>query len=192
MYMHLLQDPKFFRFLSACDDELAEQARRAGCAHCGGRLHRADYPRKPRGGPQEVEEETILRRSFCCEREGCRRRMTPGSLRFLGRRVYFSVVVVLISAMQQGKSSNRLRVLNEHIEISARTLRRWRCWWQSIFAQSGLWRWMRGRLRRPVAPGELPLALLEAFEGGTRSRLLALLHLMLPITVGSPAPVLAP
>ena len=28
------------------------QARQRGCLLCGGKLHRADYERKPRGGPQ--------------------------------------------------------------------------------------------------------------------------------------------
>ena len=192
MCPHLLQNSKFFRFLSACDDELAEQVRRAGCPYCGGRLHRADYPRKPRGGPQELESETVRRRSFCCEREGCRRRTTPGSLRFLGRRVYCSVAVVLIPAMQQGVRPVRCGILQERLGISARTLRRWRRWWQTIFARSGFWRGVRGLLRRPVAAGELPLALMDSFAGTMRSRLLALLRLLVPITVGSPDPVLAP
>ncbi|MCL2660562.1 MAG: hypothetical protein FWD64_08610 [Acidobacteriaceae bacterium] len=31
------------------DAEVAEETRVLGCPHCGGKLHRGDYPRKPRG-----------------------------------------------------------------------------------------------------------------------------------------------
>ena len=186
MYQPLLRDPRFFQFLSVCDDELAEEVRQGGCPLCGGRLHRADYPRKPRGGPQEMDSETVMRRSFCCDQ--CRRRQTPGSVRFLGRRVYFGVVVVLIETMRRGVSPARLTSLQEHVGISDRTLRRWRSWWQTTFAQSGFWRLIQGRLRHPIAASDLPLALLDCFSGNARSRLLALLRLLLPISVGSPDP----
>jgi hypothetical protein len=39
--------------LFSVDQDVAETARRQGCP-CGGRLHRADYPRKPRVGPQHT------------------------------------------------------------------------------------------------------------------------------------------
>ena len=191
MYRTFLHDPKFFRFLAACDEELAEEARRAGCPHCGGRLHRADYPRKPRGVPEQVEAGTVLRRSWCCEREGCRRRTTPASLRFLGRRVYSSVAVIVVGAMDRTRGA-AWRALIELLGVSERTLRRWRRWWQTTFAASGFWRGIRGLLREAVAAADLPLALMESFEGSARSRLLALLRLLVPITGGSPDPVLAP
>ena len=40
----------FWSFLLSIDKDLAECTRRKGCS-CGGRLHRANYPRAPRGGP---------------------------------------------------------------------------------------------------------------------------------------------
>jgi hypothetical protein len=132
-----------------------------------------------------MESETVMRRSFCCEK--CRRRTTPGSLLFLGRLVYFSVVVVLVETMRRGVSQDRLVSLQEHVGVSARTLRRWRRWWQTTFTQSGFWRLIRGRLRHPIAASDLPLALLDCFDGDARTRLLALLRLLLPISVGSPS-----
>src|SRR3989304_4273818 len=80
----------------------------AGWRRCGGRLHRAHYPRKPRGGPAELEPGQERRLSFCCAREGCRRRTTPPSLRFLGRRVYFGPVFVLVTTLCQGISPRRV------------------------------------------------------------------------------------
>ncbi|MCC5873384.1 MAG: hypothetical protein JJU22_13365, partial [Gammaproteobacteria bacterium] len=76
------------------DDDLAATARQQAC-RCGGALHRADYPRKPRGCPRRFREAFSWRHSFCCQR--CRGRNTPPSVRFLGRRVYLGLIVVLAS-----------------------------------------------------------------------------------------------
>ena len=46
----LLHDPKFLALLLRIDHDLAAR-RRADGGSCGGALHRADYPRKPRGCP---------------------------------------------------------------------------------------------------------------------------------------------
>ena len=62
----------FWAFLFTIDQDLAETARRQGCP-CGGRLHRADYPRKPRGGPDTPPATYKTRFSFCCDRDGCRK-----------------------------------------------------------------------------------------------------------------------
>ncbi len=84
---------------------------RKGCS-CGGRLHSANYPRAPRGGPDHLPEEYRSRFSFCCDRDGCRKRMTPPSVRFLGRKVYLGAVVILVSAMRQGPTPRRVRELS--------------------------------------------------------------------------------
>jgi hypothetical protein len=97
-----LVDARDWKLLLEADRELAAEARARGCA-CGGRLHSARYGRKPRRGvPWELWEDYRWRESLCCEREGCRRRMPPPSLRFLGRRVYLGALVVLVSAMTGG------------------------------------------------------------------------------------------
>ena len=56
------------------------------------------YGRKPRGLPDGIDPGPVLpvRFSFCCSVDGCRRRHTPPSVRFLGRKVYLSVMVVLL------------------------------------------------------------------------------------------------
>lgn len=87
----LLQDPGFFRLLLRIDEELAGDARAGGC-ECGGVLHRANYPRKPRACLNEVRSDFESRFSFCCA--DCRKRKTSTSVRFLGRRVYLALAVV--------------------------------------------------------------------------------------------------
>ncbi len=50
MLHDLPHDASFWQFLFTVDRDLAEKAHEKACP-CGGRLHRANYPRKPRGGP---------------------------------------------------------------------------------------------------------------------------------------------
>jgi hypothetical protein len=56
---------------------------------------RGGLPRAPRGAAEGLDASWDSRRSFCCAVEGCRRRSTPPSVRFLGRKVYVGAIVVL-------------------------------------------------------------------------------------------------
>jgi len=101
MYHDLPHAARFWSFLLTIDQDLAETARKKACP-CGGRLHCANYLRKPRGTPVQLPEPCRVRLSFCCDRDGCRKRVTPPSVRFLGRKVYLGAVIIVISAMRQG------------------------------------------------------------------------------------------
>jgi hypothetical protein len=65
-----LRDATLYDRLLAFDHDLAAEARAAGCAFCGGVLHSARYPRKPRGGPDELGPDYATRLSFCCAADG--------------------------------------------------------------------------------------------------------------------------
>jgi hypothetical protein len=145
----VLSDSRFFATLTKFDEDLAAEWRVARCRWCGGRLDSARYPRKPRGGPADLGAEYAWRLSFCCAREGCRRRVTPPLVRYLGRRVYLGVVVVLVSAMEHGLSLRRVAKLNEDLGIGLRTLRRWRQWWRAVFVSTRFWHGARGRFMPP-------------------------------------------
>ena len=102
MYRALLADARFHELLLAFDRDLAAAARAGGCVRCGGVLHSARFLRKPRGGPAGLGEEHARRFSFCCPEDPCRKRATPPSFRFLGRKAYLGAVAVLVAAMRQG------------------------------------------------------------------------------------------
>jgi hypothetical protein len=125
-------------------------------------LHRADYPRKPRGG-ENLPDEYGYRLSFCCDEDGCRKRVTPPSVRFLGRKVYLGAVVVLVVAMQQGPSPKRVAKLSELFGADRRTIVRWRAFWTEYFPQTPFWKVARGSLRAASDATPLPLALVQAF-----------------------------
>jgi hypothetical protein len=179
----VLQDDAFFSLLLEVDREGLESCWGAGCPHCGGRLHRGDYSRKPRGEPTGVPEGFSVRFSLCCSVDGCRKRLTPCSVRFLARRVYVGVAVLLVAAAMQGPSPARVKRLSESFGMAPRTARRWLEWWQTSFADSDLFRSLRGLLRRWVGAAELPLALLDAArQERPRETALKVLELLRPIT----------
>lgn len=181
-YQCYLAKRSIYEVLEKCDTDLAEKCRQAGCLKCGGRLDRSDYRRKPRGGPEAAKQVETWRDSFCCDVEGCRKRHTPPSVRFLGRKVYWGVVVVLMSAMQHGLKPARVEVLRERLGIDRRTLERWRTWWLTTFVESGFWKEARARLMPVLCPKTLPWSLCEAFKIDRLDRLLKLLRFLRPLT----------
>ena len=172
-----LADQQLHQLLEKVDLDLAEQARQQGCLFCRGKLHRADYDRKPRGGP-----EWDYRYSFCCAQEGCRRRRTPESVRFMGRRVYAGLIVVLVSAMVHGLKPERVARLRQALGIDRRTLERWHQWWRVTLVESSFWRAARARFMPPLCQRTLPWSLCLRFQVERRDRFLELLKFLAPLT----------
>jgi hypothetical protein len=181
----LLGDARIYVALLEFDRDLRDERQVAGCC-CGGTLHVADYPRKPRGGPAKLPAGYDRRLSLCCGRQGCRKRTTPPSVRYLGRRVYLAAVVVLASAMRHGLSARRVTELRALIGVSRRTLERWRRWWLERFRETPVWKTLQGRLATPVDPERLPGSLLERFAGQPQEQLVALLSQLSALSVASP------
>ena len=142
MYHELPFTARFWRFLFAIDQDFANAIRKNGCP-CGGRLHSADYLRRPRGIPGPLPEHLRIRLSFCCDRDGCRKRVTPPSVSFLGRKVYLGAIVILISTMRQGPSPRRVRRLSARIGVDQRTIARWQVFWREHFPQTPFWKTAR-------------------------------------------------
>ncbi|MBM3747474.1 MAG: hypothetical protein FJW34_16940 [Acidobacteria bacterium] len=185
MHDDLLRDVDFWQFLLGIDREFAQNARKNGCS-CGGRLHAGNYLRKPRGGPDGLPEECCLRLSFCCCEEGCRKRLTPPSVRFLGPKVYLLSVIFLAAAMRQGPSPRTMRELCTLFGADRRTIARWQLLWQEHFPQTRFWKVERARLPHPNEATLLPRALMVAFfisPDAPRDDWVRLLCFLAPITV---------
>ena len=181
MWHALLNDTRFFDLLYRFDQDLAEQAQAKGCP-CGGRLDRANYPRKPRGGPADLSPGREIRQSFCCHRDGCRSRTTPPSLRFLGRRVYFGVAIIVLTAMTHGASPRRVAALRAELGVDRRTLARWQRWWRDDFPASRFWREHRARLSPALSSEGLPTTLLDRFAPQREpNEIVSLLRFLAPI-----------
>ena len=175
----LLQDPKFFVLLLQIDEALASESRSAGCS-CGGILHRANYPRKPRACPESVRMDFESRFSFCCNQ--CRKRTTSVSVRFLGRRVYPGLAVVLMSA-GRAHTTSIIAQLSETLNIPMRTIYRWRQWWRELFPITPLWQAACARFMPPVDLRLLPASLIGRFVGPAIEAMQRLLIFLSPLTV---------
>ena len=187
MYQAVLADARFHEQLLVFDRDLAASTRAARCWRCGGALHSGSYARKPRGGPAGLNRAYAERFSFCCAVDGCRKRTTPPSLRFLGRRVYLATVVTLISALLLGTTPSRLARLSVVPGLDRRTLARWRAWWRSTFTDSPFAPVAMAAVVPPIDIAALPVSLLERFAGDMREQFIALLRFLGPLTGGASA-----
>lgn len=182
MYTKLISDPNFYSILLKFDEDLANKCWAKPCSHCGGKLNQAHYLRKPRGGllaPMEAK-----RFSFCCRERDCRRRQTAPSIRFLGPKVYLSVLITLITAMTQGDSSSRAAKIFAETGVSRKTLQRWRRWWREHVPTSSFWKEARGRFNRPVETSLLPMSLVNYFEttaSDSSKYIIRLLQFIMPL-----------
>jgi hypothetical protein len=179
----VLRDTRFYELLLGFDRQIAESAHADRCRRCGAVLHWGSFGRKPRGVPAGLGPEHLQRFSLCCAADGCRKRETPSSLRFLGRKVFLGAMVVLISAMQSGLTPARVRQLEALIGVSRRTVARWRDWWRRVFTESPFWR-AHGAFVPPVTVADLPASILKRFAGEAKPQLVSLLRFLAPITTG--------
>lgn len=177
----LLHDPKLLSLLSEADEERAAHVRAAGC-FCGGVLHSARYPRKPRGIPSELRQVSDRRHSFCCNLDGCRSRHTPQSVFYLGRRVYLGAVMLLATAMRCAVSGRALRALCERLGVPRATLDRWRAWWNQDLLATPFWKAACGRFMPPISAA-MPAGLLERFTAaGSAGQLVQALQFVAPLS----------
>ena len=184
MYPELVQKAKLYAVLHRVDIDLAEAHRGAGCPRCSGPLHQASYERKPRGGPDDLPDEVVVRLGLCCGRPGCRRRTLPPSCLFLGRKVYWGSVVLVVLALRQRRPGGyTARKLRELFGVSYSTLLRWMAFFREAFPVSAGWRRLRGLVAAAVADSELPGGLLASFvsaAGEVEQGLLTCLRFLSP------------
>lgn len=165
MYPTMTSAARMLQALARIDAELADRTRARGCEHCGGPLHTADYPRKPRGGPWPIPDEMAIRLALCCGRQGCRRRARVPSALFLGRRVYLGILVVLGAVLQHGVTAKRVGRLSRELDVDRRTLTRWRRWWLETFPTTHAYAEIRAGIVPPPDAATLPHSLSARYPG---------------------------
>jgi len=104
-------------------------------------------------------------------------------VRFLGRRVYAEVVVVLASVA--ALATDGASFLRAATGVPARTVRRWRSWWRGAFLASAVWLECQARIVPAPAADQLPASLLSCFAPS--AALLDLTRLLAPLTTESMA-----
>ena len=151
----------FYSFLQKIDQDTVAAMQATPCIFCNDQLDRADYLRKPRGVPDGIDEDFSVKYGLCCRREGCRKRTTPASVRFYGRRVFLLFFMVLSTSVSESGCSRVAATMG----VSRQTLANWRHFWREVFPQTALWRQKRGLLTFPPQPETLPGSLVEQLAG---------------------------
>ena len=159
-------DASFWLNLLQFDRYIADQVQSLGCQYCAGKLHLANYSRKPRGEHRDLLGEDYTQRlSFCCSL--CRKRTTPPSLRFLGRKVYLASIIVVLSAGTDALSQQQRTTLLEQLQVPPQTLYRWRRWWSEHVPETRTWKALSGWFSPPIATRHLPGELLARLHGSS-------------------------
>ena len=179
----------FHALLLELDRRAEERVRAAGCPHCRGPLYAAHYARKARGVSEEAAEvgRYDVRLSLCCGREGCRKRATPPSVRFDGRRIYAAIAVLMLSlsASERSELDGTAELVQPEPAPSWPTRTRWRSWWRSGLLETAWFAALRGQFVRPVDAERSPASLLTMFVGSIRDQCQSLLCALSPLTTRS-------
>ena len=150
-------------------------ARHSPSYGCALRLDRPPFERAARSRPKNSQA-----LSLCCA--VCRKRATSLSVRFLGRRVYLALAVVLVSGSRGGSTATGAR-LGAELGVARQTLKRWQSWWTEQFPLTPLWRTTCARFMPPADVLGFPDTLLERFEGSPTDSLMRFLVLLSPVTL---------
>jgi len=162
-----INTPEFHQQLFNIDQATANIAQESGCQYCDGRLHKANYPRIGFGVSAKQAPLYSSRFSFCCA--SCRRRHTPPSVRFFGRRRYIAMIFILLSALRFSPSESRcVRLANRFgLCISLVTWKRWLAWWRFDFPLADLWVDLKAHFK--LSPQSTARTLLKQLSSHTLS-----------------------
>lgn len=87
--------------------------------------------------------------------------MLPPSVLFWGRRVYWAPVMLLVTALRQGRNPDAtLEKLKGLCGVWRSTVKRWQRYFREIFIHSESWLRLCGRLMPAIDADQLPGALL--------------------------------
>lgn len=152
-----------YRFLQQIDLDTFNTARANPCAHCGGKLDCSHYKRKPRGVNLDPDDD-CRRYSLCCREEGCRKRLTCVSLRFMGRKVFLGFFILFASSLPKSSEGLRIHRISKELGVAPQTLRRWLEYWREHFVESVFWRREQGLFAPPFDEDNFATILISRFS----------------------------
>lgn len=103
-------------------------------------------------------------------------------MRFLGRRVYLEVVVIVASLWAQTRAT--AAAAQRVPGVAPRTLRRWLGWWLGPFLQTEVFAAIQARLVG-VDASAVPASIFDKLGGDRAGQVGTMLELLKPLTWGS-------
>jgi hypothetical protein len=88
----------------------------------------------------------------------------PPSCRFMGRKVYWYIVILIILSNWQNKETTNIFKLSKLFDVSRNTIPRWIAFFQDIFPSSHQWKRIRGKVAAFIKNNELPSNLVNHFS----------------------------
>lgn len=161
-----LPGASLYRFIQQIDLDIVKSAQACPCLHCGGRLDRADYNRKPRGVSLGLDDD-LRRYSLCCRQDGCRKRLTCQSLRFMGRKVFLGFFILFASSLPKRVEGPSVHRISNELSVSPQTLSRWLSYWKEDFSKTSFWRREQGLFMPPLAQDNHAAILISRFSSET-------------------------
>lgn len=158
-----LPGASLYRFIQQIDLDTVRQAQASPCPHCGSRLDRADYERKPRGVSLGSDDDS-RRYSLCCRQDGCRKRLTCQSLRFMGRKVFLGFFILFSSSMDKASERRSINRISNDLSVSPQTLSRWLRYWRADFSKTTFWRREQGLFKPPFMEENHAAMLISRFR----------------------------
>jgi len=164
MLPELINQVELFEILYKIDKNLADKIKQMPCPYCGSALHTANYDRKPRGVNANIPDEFLRQQSLCCSNEECRKRVQPQSVRFMGRRVYWKCVILVVMALRQNRPDGyAAKKLIQMYGGDKNTLYRWIEYFRQTFPSSSQWKSLRGKIDASIDNNSLPGELVYYF-----------------------------
>jgi hypothetical protein len=83
---------------------------------------------------------------------------------FDGRRVYWRMVILVVVALREQRSSGyTMEKLKKRLGVDAKSVRRWQAWYRERLSPSGAWKELGSRLAFGLPPGQEMGTLVSAF-----------------------------
>ena len=185
MYTQIYLEASFWLLLSDIDEKIAHFYHQLPCFYCAKRMYWGNYPRKPRGLPPMAEDIFAFRYGHCCS--GRRRRRTPPSARFLGRRVYVASFIMMIFCPDTSNDNDHMKLVDSvSVGMDLITPIRWISWWSLDIPVSSIWKKICGLLGINISNEFLPHFISHQFAKkniNAEKAVLALLEFLAPIAV---------
>jgi hypothetical protein len=101
----------------------------------------------------------------------------------MDRRVYFRVVILVVTTLSQNKAQEYTKnMLSRMLDADRKTITRWLRYFREEFPQSQTWKTIRGLIPTVVTPFSLPGSLIECYLKNTECIMQSVINCLMLLT----------